>query len=143
MKIFVDTSSLFKLYHFENNSVELLALFNQNDIEAVYLSEITKIEFDSVVWKKFRKGELEESKVIATISNFEKDSTKYSFIKDSKRIKIAAKNLISKYGKEGLRTLDAIRLASVLFVKKECNLFLTSDKLLQNLFKMEALKVME
>jgi PIN domain nuclease of toxin-antitoxin system len=51
MNIFIDTSSLFKLYHAEQGSEEMLSLFNKYEISTIYLSEITKIEFDSVVWK--------------------------------------------------------------------------------------------
>lgn len=54
MKVFFDTSSLFKLYHKEDGTDELMSLFTVTGIEAIYIAEITKIEFSSVVWKKCR-----------------------------------------------------------------------------------------
>ena len=51
MNVFFDTSSLFKLYHREIETEELMNLFSVEGVEAIYLAEITKIEFSSVVWK--------------------------------------------------------------------------------------------
>lgn len=51
MKIFLDTSSLFKLYHKETGTTELEDIFSTEKITTVYLSEIAKIEFASTVWK--------------------------------------------------------------------------------------------
>lgn len=143
MKVFIDTSSLFKLYHFENDSNKIIELFSNFEVQAIYLSEITKIEFDSVVWKKYRKGEIDKYKVEAIIANFENDAKKFSFIKDTKELKKNAKYLISKYGKEGLRTLDAIQLASAISIKSKCNLYLTADILLEKLFDAENLATLK
>lgn len=141
MKIFLDTSSLFKLYHIEEGTVEIMDLIKNNSIEAIFLSEITKIEFDSVVWKKFRKQEIDETKVLKIIQSFEKDFSRFAFIKDNSKLRKLAKGLISKYGKEGLRTLDSIQLSSAILVKDSCDLFITADKLLQKLFDFEGLKI--
>lgn len=56
MNIFLDTSSLFKLYHREGGTKELENLFNELPISEVSLSEITKIEFSSTVWKRRKYG---------------------------------------------------------------------------------------
>ena len=142
MIIFLDTSSLFKLYHKEVGSEELSALFRNNKIDIIYLSEITKLEFDSTVWKKFRKNEISREVVKIIISNFEKDWHRYKFIEDNPELKLRAKKLISKYGADGLRTLDSIQLASALAVKSSTNSYLTSDNLLLNLFRNEHLPVL-
>jgi predicted nucleic acid-binding protein len=143
MKIFLDTSSLFKLYHIEDGTEQLIELFKNNSIEIVYLAEITKIEFDSVVWKKFRKNELDETTVQKIIKNFEKDSKRFFFIRDNTGLKKSAKGLISKYGKEGLRTLDSIQLSSAISVRESAQLFITSDRLLQKLLELENLKTIQ
>ncbi len=52
MKIFLDTSSLFKLYHREADTAELEDTLSKFAITSIYLSEITKVEFTSTVWKK-------------------------------------------------------------------------------------------
>ena len=141
MIIFFDTSSLFKLYHKEDGTDELIQLFSENRVEKIYLSEITKVEFDSVVWKKFRKQEISEEMAHKVINNFENDWKNFIFIHDNKEMKIKAKLLISKYSKEGLRTLDSIQLASALEVKDDTDSNLTADKLLMKLFKLENLKI--
>jgi PIN domain nuclease of toxin-antitoxin system len=49
MNLFFDTSSLFKLYHLEEGSKEIINFFNSNKIDSIYLSEITSVEFCSAV----------------------------------------------------------------------------------------------
>ena len=61
MKIFLDTSSLFKLYHREVDTELLEQLFSTQKITDVFLSEISKIEFTSTVWKKVRMKEITEA----------------------------------------------------------------------------------
>ncbi len=56
MKLFLDTSSLFKLYLREADTAELESKLSTIAITSIYLSEITKIEFTSTVWKKVNNG---------------------------------------------------------------------------------------
>ena len=58
MNVFFDTSSLFKLYHYESGTDELMNLFSDIGIENIFLAEITKVEFCSAVWKKCRTHEI-------------------------------------------------------------------------------------
>ena len=60
MKIFLDTSSLFKLYHREEDTAMLEQIFSTTKVTNVFLSEISKIEFTSAVWKKVRMREITE-----------------------------------------------------------------------------------
>ena len=142
MKIFIDTSSLFKLYHKEEGTEELMAFLRQNTIEKIYLSELTMIEFDAVVWKKFRKNEIDKDKVDILINNFEKDWIKFTFIKDNNQLKLNARKLIARYGKDGLRSLDAIQLASAVSIKSSTDIFISDDKLLVKFLISEKLKVL-
>lgn len=128
MKIFLDTSSLFKLYHKENGTQELMDFFDNHFIDGIYLAEITKIEFSSVVWKKCRKREIDETRAKMLIKKFDIDSKNYSFIPESNELRKHAKELIGKYWEKGLRTLDSIQLVSVLYVKANIKHFFTSDK---------------
>ena len=137
MNIFLDTSSLFKLYHREKGTEELMNLFNENVVEAIYVAEITKIEFSSVVWKKCRKNEINESLAIQLIGKFEKDLNKFNFVSDGQLLHNKAKELIGKHWKIGLRTLDSIQLASAIKMKNKIELFLTSDKLLSEISQIE------
>lgn len=139
MKVFFDTSSLFKLYHNEEGTDELMSLFTKIGIEVIYLAEITKIEFSSVVWKKCRKNEIDENSASQLIEKFEKDSVKYSYVPEGQVLRQKSQGLIGKHWREGLRTLDSIQLASALKVKDQIELFLTSDKLLSEISQIEGL----
>ena len=141
MKIFLDTSSLFKLYHKESGTQELMDFFNKNTIEGIFLAELTEIEFSSVIWKKCRKKEIDEKIALTLIEAFEKDSENFNFVSESAEIRQLAKKMIRKYWKEGLRTLDSIQLASVLMIREKVDFFFTSDNLLAEIASFEKLKV--
>jgi len=80
MKIFLDTSSLFKLYHEEDGTQELEQLFSQVNITHIYLSELIKVEFTSTIWKRVRTKEITVEQAEITLELFESDFVKYNFI---------------------------------------------------------------
>jgi predicted nucleic acid-binding protein len=141
MKIFLDTSSLFKLYHKESGTQELMNFFKENIIEGIFLAELTEIEFSSVIWKKCRKNEIDEKVALTLLEAFEMDSTKFNIVSESSEIRKLAKAMIRKYWKIGLRTLDSIQLASVLLIRDKVDFFFTSDNLLAEIARLEKLKV--
>jgi predicted nucleic acid-binding protein len=142
MKAFFDTSSLFKLYHNEPGSEDILKFLELQRIESFYLAEITIIEFSSVIWRKYKKAEIDKEIALMLISKFEKDAEKFSFVPDTYSLKKIAKQLIAKYWQAGLRTLDSIQLASGVIIKSEIDYFFTSDKVLGNIAHQEGLSVL-
>lgn len=141
MKIFLDTSSLFKLYHEEKGSEELEKLFSQGNITHIYLSELTKVEFTSTIWKKVRTKEITVKQANVTLDFFENDFEKYNFVTIDSLILEQGRNLASKYGIEGLRTLDSIQLSTCISLAKMVDAFFTSDHLLKTLFEKEELPI--
>jgi uncharacterized protein len=141
MNIFLDTSTLIKLYFFEESTIALETFLSRNDINFIFLSEIAKLEFESTLWKKVRTKELEEKNALASIEAFENDENKFKFIPINNSILQTAKRLISKYGKTGLRTLDSIQLSSSIEVKDLTEKYFTSDKTLLDIFIQEGLPV--
>lgn len=141
MKLFLDTSSLFKLYHREADTESIEQIFSKVKVTHVYLSEITKVEFTSSVWKKVRTSEITELEAITTLQLFEKDYAKYTFIATDSVTIERARNLTTKYGLKGLRTLDSIQLSSAISLTKEVGLFVTSDNLLKSLLIEEGLQI--
>lgn len=139
MNIFIDTCALFKLYHNEPDAAEIESIFSQHNISGLFLSEITKIEFASTVWKKARMKDITVEQAIELMQLFESDCLKYTFVQVDNFVIEESKNLISKYGKDGLRTLDSIQLATSVMLKKHIGLFVTTDKLLNKFFKSEGL----
>ncbi|MFN9999447.1 MAG: type II toxin-antitoxin system VapC family toxin, partial [bacterium] len=139
MKIFLDTSSLFKLYHQETGTEELESVFLKSKVTHIYLSEISKVEFTSTIWKKARTKDISSEQAKITAELFESDFEKYNFISTDSLIIEQAKNLTTKYGLEGLRTLDSIQLSTCKVLEKQVDIFLTSDKLLNTLIEREGL----
>ena len=139
MKIFLDTSSLFKLYHQETGTEELESVFLKSKVTHIYLSEISKVEFTSTIWKKARTKEISSEQAKITAELFESDFEKYNFISTDSLIIEQPKNLTTKYGLEGLRTLDSIQLSTCKVLEKQVDIFLTSDKLLNTLIEREGL----
>lgn len=58
MRLFLDTSSLIKLYHEEKDCESFKNIIVRNSISSIFLSELTRVEFLSALWKKHRPGEL-------------------------------------------------------------------------------------
>ena len=139
MKIFLDTSILFKLYYLEEGSAEIKDFIIKKGTSTIFIAEISKLEFASTVWKKVRTKQIETNDANIIISNFEKDEYKYSFVETDDVIINRAQLLLSKYGLDGLRTLDSIQLSCCLEIKNETNKYFTADKLLLNIFEKENL----
>ena len=139
MNIYLDTSSLFKLYQNEPGSKNLGDIFSIVNITEVFISEITKVEFVSALFKKVRMKETDLGDAESAIRLFDNDFEKYIVVPVENNILEKAKRLILKHGIAGLRTLDAIQLASAIEVKNRVTKYFTSDKLLLSLFEKEDL----
>lgn len=139
MKIFLDTSTLVKLYHKEVDSGELEFYFSESKITGIYLSELSKAEFSSAFWKKYRTKELDKPSVVQIINLFQKDFAKYFFVPVSAAIIDAATLLLSKYCEHGLRALDSIQLSTCVELRNNIQKYFSSDKLLSELINQEGL----
>lgn len=139
MKIFLDTSSLFKLYHEEAGSEVVESVFSKYTVTEIFLSELCKIEFASTVWKKVRIKEINELQAKSIMQAFEDDYGKFSFVQLDVIIMEQAKELIAKYGNQGLRSLDSIQLSTAVLLKGKAALFISSDKLLVRFLEQESL----
>jgi predicted nucleic acid-binding protein len=140
MKIFLDTSSLIKLYHTEFGTDDLDRLLDENSVQQIFLAEIAKIEFNSAVWKKVRTKDLTKDEAVEIIDSFQSDYPSYSFISTDHQLLIIARDLITKYGFAGLRTLDSIQLASIISVKEDLAIAVSADDLLRSLIEKEGIK---
>lgn len=139
MNLFLDTSCLVKLYHQETGSADLQTLFSTHSVQTVFLSEISKVEFVSTLWKKVRTQELSAAQAMAIGQLFDRDFEKYSFVPVDDALLATASLLIAEYGPQGLRTLDGIQFATCQALRGQADVFLTADKLLQRLFALAGL----
>jgi len=140
MNLFLDTSSLLKVYHKEQETDEILLLISQ-EVENIYLSEIAKIEFNSAIFNKVRQKQFSVEKAIQMILYFEKDYENFIWIEVNSNIISKSKELIKKYGINGLRTLESIQLACAISKSNEINQFKTSDLVLKKIFTLENLTI--
>ena len=140
MKVYLDSSSLFRLYHTEPGSEDLIQFLAEQKVAKIFLSYISKPEFESTVWKKVRTKEISTETASQLIAIFKADNTKFHWVEHSLQTEVQALDCLRLYGAEGLRTLDSIHMASARLVADLSVLFLTEDKLLKNLFEKEGLK---
>ena len=140
MKIFLDTSSLIKLYHSEIGTDLLDKISEDFVINEIFLSDIAKVEFSSAIWKKVRTKDLTPNEASDIIISFNEDFSNYTFIELDEELISTAINLVNKYGIKGLRTLDSFQLASIIRVKSELSYAITADDLLKSLIESEGIE---
>ena len=141
MNLYLDTSSLFKLYHKEPGTEIIDQFFSTHKIESIFLSEIANVEFASAVYRKVRMKKLNFDIAEELMNLFDNDFEKYEIIPINRAIIKVSKQLLMKYGQLGLRTLDALQLASALEVRDVVDKYFTSDSILLSLFEKEKLPV--
>lgn len=112
MKIFLDTSSLIKLYVNEKGTSDIDKIFTNNVITEIFVSGVTKIEFHSAIYKKLRTKDLSSQNAEVILKAFVVVEQNFKFILIDSDIINTSQMFVKKYGAAGLRTLDAIQLAS-------------------------------
>lgn len=121
MNLFFDTSALVKFFH-EEIGTELVTQLINNPQNEVWISELTIVEFLSVIYRLYREKQIVNDELEEAINGFQKEC--YHFIVVPLNIVIIeeAKDLLSVFGKDfSLRTLDALQFAS-------CNLVYEDDE---------------
>jgi predicted nucleic acid-binding protein len=106
---------------------------------AIYLFELSKVEFTSALWKKVRMGDIEQTVCEQVLKLFDDDTASYKWIVLDSQLADTAKKLFAKYGLVSLRTLDALQLAAALSVQQQADVFIINDDFLLSLFQQEGL----
>ncbi len=133
MNVFIDTSALTKLYHREKGTDALFEFVSRRKSELlVIVSDITRIEFRSVFYRKMRMQEISPERVAGVVELFEGDMEfRFRVVEVQSDVKKLAVDVFDSLGpKSSLRTLDALQLATALSVHKliEVHKFICSDK---------------
>lgn len=132
MNYFFDTSALVKLYHAETGSDCLEAeLSKYAEDLVVSVSDISRIEFYSVVLKKVRTKEIKLEKARQALDLFEQDWNEFNCITVDATVKANALDLLQKFAPtSNLGTLDALQLSTALLAHRTLPIdcFVTSDK---------------
>jgi predicted nucleic acid-binding protein len=126
---FIDTSALVKLYHQEQGSEMVEGLAADHTIR-LWLSDLARVEFHSVLVRKVREGELAEATLQIVWECFQEDlRSRFHIVQLTEDIIEQAISLLLEHGKRRpLRSLDALQIASARAVEDNGLTFVTADR---------------
>lgn len=137
-RIFLDTSSLIKLYHTEPDSAQLRQQVQPTD--EVVVSGLTRVEMYSAFGRKLRRGDLPTGLAQTGLRLFEQDWLNFQVVALDAKCLEEASHLLQRYTSLALRSLDAIQLAAALAAGK-LDTFFTHDQRLRDAALAEGLPV--
>lgn len=112
MRLFLDTSALAKLFVPETGTAELNAMLSQADME-IWVSELARLEFHSMAWRRCREGALDTSQVSSLLAELDLQLDTWQVIDLTPAVLSTARELLAAHAAQhALRTLDAIQMAS-------------------------------
>ena len=121
MRVFVDTSTLFKKYFDESGGDAFDEVLTKTAEIAV--SPVTWIEINAAIERCLRNRSLPSGQAEQLRTEVKKDFTYFSRIEWNENLEERAVEIVHRHV---LKTLDAVQLASA--VLSESELFLTSDR---------------
>jgi predicted nucleic acid-binding protein len=135
MEYFFDTSAIVKIYHQELGSEIILPLYKGND--QIIVSELSKVEILSTIYKKHRNNEINLETVEALKSRFFADAVeRFVVIPVVSSVINEAVNLYENYGKSNhLFSLDALQVAIFRAISDSNATFVCADKRLTSFVK--------
>ena len=137
MVVYLDTSSLVKLYVEEKDSVKLSALVRSSKVAATSL--VAYAEARAAFARRYREKAFRRPEYEHLISFFDKDWDNYLIVRVGKDLVRLAGDLAERHG---LRGFDAIHLSSALTLRRELSapvVFSCSDRKLQKASRLEDL----
>ncbi|MFP3913162.1 MAG: aminotransferase class I/II-fold pyridoxal phosphate-dependent enzyme [Desulfobacteraceae bacterium] len=142
MKYYLDTSSVVKIYHPEEGSKESLELYRGGS--ALCISELSVLEFMSVVYGKLRENDIDSKTVDGLVLKFREDiETRYELLAFSPLVFEEASQVVEVYGKShALRTLDSLQFAFFLLYCEKDDVFVCSDKRLTSVVAVDGHNVL-
>ena len=128
MKLFFDTSSIAKYFHQESGSIDVINLVDDSG-NKIFISQLTQVEFASVVSRRFRMGEIDAHDLLVIMSTFDSELPKWSIEPLQSLLAEQAEKLIRTYGQtSGLRSLDALQLSAFILLDEPNCEFVVADK---------------
>ena len=141
MNYYFDTSSLVKIYHPEDGSKAAIELYKSDD--AIFISELSKIEFLSTIYRKYRENEISSETLNALAAKFQDDiETRYELLEFSSLVFEESSRLVCDFAqKYSLKTLDSLQFAFFTTYCEEDDIFVCSDKKLTSIVELEGITV--
>ena len=141
MKYYFDTSSLVKIYHPEDGSKAVLEIYKSD--ETIFISELSKIEFLSTIYRKFRENEINSETLNALAARFQGDiETRYELLEFSSLVFEESSHLVCDFAqKYSLKTLDSLQFAFFTTYCEKDDIFVCSDRKLASIVELDGITV--
>lgn len=128
MRLFIDTSSLFKKYVDESGSEDFERLLSK--VSEIAVSPVTWVEMNAAVERCLRTGALSAERAGWLRAEIKKDFSYFYSVVWNENLEQKAVQLIRRHA---LKTMDAVQLASG--VLSDSEMFVTSDSQLHRAAK--------
>jgi uncharacterized protein with PIN domain len=127
LSYFFDTSALVKIYHQEDNSDKIVGIFNSG--AKIFVSELSVIEYHSVIHRKFREKNLEKADADKILKKFDIDlAGKFELLVFNWSVIDNAKKVFQTLDREiFVRALDVIQLGFFKSYLNDSDIFMTFD----------------
>jgi len=127
MNVFFDTSAFVKYFNVEKGTDRVTRIIT-NSRNQIWLSDLARLEIISALFRKYRNHSIDEIQLNAAIQGVN-DELQYFNLENLNQLVIEGSLLLlNKFGKDyGLRTLDAIHLATFELVADKKWLFVSCD----------------
>ena len=137
MTHYIDTSALVKIYHTEAGSATVQQIYRGTD--EIAISEVSKIECLSTVYRKYREQEITHDTLLAVIAKFEADlQHRYTVLRFSLLVINEAWDVLRRFAEtRGLKTLDSLQFAFFTVYCDATTQFVCADVTLGDLVKQE------
>ena len=133
---FFDTSAIIKVYHKELGTPQVEEIYEDAN-NKIFISQLTKVEFISTIYKKYRANEINQEALDKAKNIFSQDcEERFTLIGSflSHHLKDSSMEIIESYGmKMGIRTLDALQLAFFKQISENNCYFVCADKTLNKI----------
>lgn len=140
-QLFFDTSALVKYFHEEAGSERVTALIEEEH-HTVWISTLARIEFASAMHRKYREDALPKDQLHHALTGFGEAVRAFRVHPLGESVVETAKQLIQRHGQQhALRTLDALHLATFVFVADSDWQFVVADDRLYTVAREEGCSV--
>lgn len=143
MNLFFDTSALVKYFHTESGTPDVMQLIEAPG-HSVWVSDLARIEFICALYRKRRRGDIDQVQLDTALSAFESEWAQFNTQPVSELVLAEAEKLMRVTGaNHGLRTLDALHFASFSLLAEDDWAFVVSDGLLADAVASQGFQVVK
>ena len=127
MNLFFDTSAFVKFFH-EEEGTDIVTKLILDPNNKVWISELGRLEFISVVFRRFRNKELDKERLNTAVNSFEDQIAEFNIEPLGHAVLEEAELFIKNHGRTyGLKSLDALHLGSFSLISEKDWSFVVAD----------------